>query len=386
MAGARTVTRADLFEAPARRTMSGPLRSLILCALVALGACKSTNDSAPQRPPARLTVLYANMFGVNAVDTEPGLAWQARYDRVGTDLRARGFIPDVILLQEMPGWIWCTYDHEKLRDYSALRKFLASVQAGTGVRYRIASHAVWVVKPNVCHFASGNAILYNPQRLHNLMADLPQSTGDGAYQWGEEQPGPHLRMSLPCCHTARGEEGVCALIDGPTQSCSSGGPTVPGAPSWVGGGRDAYIVFGRFELLARPGTEFHVYNVHLTGQKENDRGEYAASQDSLRSLVTTTESRFASPRWIPPIIAGDFNENEDGVLGWLPQFDTRGGPPLDSIVYLLTGKPASFPSQSAITGQQVVQMPLGATAQCKESGVHWSDHCAGLTTLIVQDP
>jgi hypothetical protein len=139
-----------------------------------------------------------------------------RYGTIADDLKKDGLVPDVIALQEVTGWMWCTLDHKALRDYALLDQLLQSLRSGTGIQYRIAYMTAnsftsgnvrcsfkggrkldaW----NPCHMRSGQALLYNPDRISNRMTGTPNS--DATAHDALVDNVMRLRRSLPACDVA----------------------------------------------------------------------------------------------------------------------------------------------------------------------------------------
>jgi endonuclease/exonuclease/phosphatase family metal-dependent hydrolase len=360
---------------------------------------------APQCPPAsdpavethRLTLLSLNLRGINDVPCENASNnYRVRYGRVGSVLGSIGSAPDVIALQEVTGWMWCTFDHQFVRDYGALDELVAALERGTGVPYRIAyMTAIFKGTGNfhckkdgtdqhACEARSGLALLYNPRRIRNLMADTPTSEADQAYAHDAGlQPGPHLRRSLPVCSPLPAST-IESRIDGPNQNdkCRD----KPAGLTWAAGDEAA---LARLAFRERPDATFHVYNVHLAWQSE----PHVQHVGEVTAMVSQLERSFGAGRWIPPIMMGDFNnktdENStlvDKTQAEFPEFEARGNASVDDLI--LAGKAGSFPSSGRVMGHVTAEMPRVPDA---EGGCHapqhlWSDHCAVLTTLRIESP
>ena len=357
-----------------------------------LGGCK------PPSPPSqiaerRISILQVNLRGV--FDVPFGDAkenWIVRYNRIGADLGRNATVPDIIALQEITAWVWCPDNFDFIKDYEPLSKLLASLQAGFGVQYHIAYMQTYVTDHRIgpgasvmagnaqdCRAASGMALLYNPNRIRNVMADTSQADADAAFSHNHDRDGPYLRRSLPCCSPRPGQEGVCALIDRPIQNdkCRS----TPAGLAWTAVGD---IAVARLALAGRQdNTEFRVYNVHLAGQPPGQ----TKSWDATRTIIRSLETEQQLPRWIPPIMVGDFNAGKDPLVEWLGDFDWRGQPAHDPLIHVFTGNPGSYSSKATIVGHETIEWPLGATqTHCTDANLLWSDHCGALTTLVIQEP
>jgi hypothetical protein len=289
--------------------------------------------------------------------------------------------------------MWCPDNYDFIKDYEPLRALIASLQTGLGVRYRIAYMQTYATDNRVgigasvmtgnahdCRAASGLALLYNPNRIRNVMADTSQADADGAFSHNHNRNRTYLRRSLPCCDPRPGQEGVCMLIDAPIQNDRCG-PTPAGLALTAVGD----IAVAR--LARADNTEFRVYNVHIDWA--GDPG-YLQGRSAVRTTVDSVESQI--PRWIPPVMVGDFNNGYDfnngpeTVREWLGDFEYRGGAPLDDFVYTLTGTASRYTSGATMIRHETVQLPPGATeAGCKDAGRLWSDHCGVITTLVIQN-
>jgi hypothetical protein len=138
---------------------------------LALASCQTTSPS--QIAETRISILQVNLRGIFDVPFGDSSGnWVNRYNRIGTDLRKIGAVPDVIALQEVVGWVWCPDNFDFIKDYEPLRVLLASLQARLGVRYRIAYMQTYVTDHRIgpgasvmggnaqdCRAASGLALL-----------------------------------------------------------------------------------------------------------------------------------------------------------------------------------------------------------------------------------
>jgi len=168
---------------------------------------------------------------------------------------------------------------------------------------------------------------------------------------------------------------VCTLIDPPIQNDRCG-PT-PAGLSLTAVGDIAVARLARTDN----NTEFRVSNVHIDWA--SDPG-YLQGRSAVRTTVDSVESQ--RPRWIPPVMVGDFNNGQETVLEWLDDFEYRGGAPLDDFVYTLTGRAARYTSSATIIRHETVQLPPGsAQDHCTDPGRLWSDHCGVLTTLVIRE-
>src|SRR5262249_41824999 len=250
--------------------------------------------------------------------------------------------PDVIALQEVAARVWYPDNHNFILDYEPAGAMLASLQRGTVVRYRIAYMQIFVRDRRLgpgptsmggalreCRGASGIALLYNPNRIRNVLTD------------------------------------VCNV------------PIPAGLATQVADD----VAVARLELALRRNTTFHVYNVHLTWRGSPG---YLQSQSAVRSILSSVEP--GVQRWIPPLMVGDFNNEQEFVREWLGDFDFLGAAPLDGIIYTLAGNPSHYSSSATVVTHETIQLPSGSTqGGCKDPGRLWSDHCGVLTMLVIRE-
>lgn len=365
--------------------------ALAICCL-AFSGCPD-KPSSPQITETQISILQINLRGIfDEPFGDVSGNWEDRYKRIGADLRRISAVPDVIALQEVVGFVWCPTNFTFIKDYEPLRTLIASLEAGVGVQYRIAYMQTYVTDHRVgpgasvkgfnahdCRTAAGLALLYNPNLIRNVMADTSQADADAAFSFNHNRNGPYLRRSLPCCSPKSGQEDVCALIDGPIQNdkCSS----KPAGLAWTA--VEAISVARLALALRSDNTEFRVYNVHLVGEPPGQLPAW----DATRSLIKSLEIDQQLPRWIPPIIVGDFNTGRDPLVEWLGDFNWRGQPAQDDLIHAFTGASGAFSSRATIVSHDTIQMPPGATAhRCKDANLLWSDHCGALTKLVIQEP
>ncbi len=301
-------------------------------------------------------------------------------------------IPDVIALQEAPGWWWCPTDWNALRDYAALDRLISNIRTETGVLYRIAYLVATYegggeggcginggTATGGCKMWGGLAMLYNPNRLRNATGEAqdPQTSHDDLLRMGV-----HFRRSLPCCNTEDGHAAVCGLVDGPNQTDKCGRPT-GGGLAWVStyyepakSVTDIPVAFARFEFRPSPGRYVHLYNVHIHNQE--------ASRMRANELIQAMEQRFGQTRLFPPVVLGDFNGGEEQF----DDFDVAGWLSIDGI---LIGKRDKFPSAFNVSWRREDAQALPPGAVCNEGAppilsVLWSDHCAIMTSFQWLNP
>ena len=335
-----------------------------------------------------VSVLAVNLRNAYDVPCGPaGARYEERYRRIGRWMKDSGNRPDIIALQEAPGWWSCPGDHRLMPDYAGMDVILDEIRDATGEQYRIAylvsgkllgglgGCSVRGVKATGCLLWGELALLYRPSTMRNALAttnDLSISTNDNT------ETGAHLRRSMPCCNPARDRADVCSFIDGPPQIEKCGHET-PSGLTWVqrqagrtDRGFDA--AFSRFGLVKQPGAFIHIYNVHLSWDAQ-PKGPQPGI-DSINALVDTVEAKFLSgDRLYPPLLTGDFNLDQGRIAADFPRFDVHAWTP--EVMGALIGKAASFSSKQTPfpAGVQVLPGP-----GCEDNGGAteklWSDHCA----------
>ena len=378
-------------------------RPVLRCILVSLMALACLAASCPTPGPdggsapidTRLAILHINLRGVCDVpDGDAAGIWTRRFARIGADLQAAQERPDVIALQEVAGRVWCPFNDNFILDYEPLRMLIMNLQSSLGIQYRIAYYQTYAIDARLgheptfnggaireCRSTSGLALLYNPERIHNLESDSSGSREDGAEQFNRNTATPTLRRSMPCCvgKVRPGQEGICRLIDGPPQTDVCRETSGAGLSTQVA----ADVAVARLALQLRRNSTFHVYNVHLPWKGS---AGYLDAQQAVRSLLTTLEPANTA-RWIPPVMVGDFNNGQLDIREWLGDFDFLGEADLDGLIFTLAGSAGHYPSSATVVSSETKRFPAGATSpSCADAGVLWTDHCAVLTRLIIRGP
>jgi len=356
-----------------------------------------------------LSVLSLNLRNIyNHPCKGERVVWSERYARIALWMAESGKQPDILALQEAPGWWWCPTNPTPLRDYEALAYLILSIKAVTNLNYRIA-YLVGTATyrgeggcginggPSMggCQGWGGRALLYNVDRLRNVTGEAPdeQISHDDT-----TKVGVHLRRSLPCCNPT--DLAVCELVDDPKQRDKCDRETGAGL-AWVSSyywpatsSTAIPAAFARFEILRHPGQFVHLYNVHVGTSnsvdekiKEQENIQLQAlSRDSTNQLISTMEERFAGNRLLPPIVLGDFN---GGREQFEDRFDDAGWLSIDGV---LIGKREIFPS--TYSGRYGPKVQLPPNDSCSDLGEEqparvpflWSDHCAIYTLFLAQAP
>jgi hypothetical protein len=389
------------------------IKCLLSCVLTVLLLSSCQNPQlADAAYEARREELSVSMLVVNLRDaynepnlpTPAGIPWQERFSRV-VQWIALNEAPDVLVLQEMPG-----YWNGLVEDYEAAFFLIDRIRQQRQVEYRIAyllsekqggGHGDWygTNTRGALPTCGGKALLYRADKIRNT-----QTLAGVSYDTAT-QPGSHLMNSIPCCNTRPGTGSVCGLIDGPSvpvtvdplrtgpmRSCNSpAGAAFTRRQNMPGGPID--VVFSRLELRKQPGNFVDVYNVHFAP---------SLPDANLEILVGEMESSFASGgRLYPPIMAGDFNL---GTAAMDVRFNPPPGTPVNNfyprteILYwspelmgVLIGKRSEFPSTQLPIVRGLRQLPEFGCAIPADGGLAlpsnpqtlWSDHCASIYFKIV---
>jgi hypothetical protein len=393
-------------------------RVLAVMAMAAtLASCRGTGGgpALDQLAKERLgvSILTVNLRDIlNQPDSPTATDWMTRYSRVGEWIRASGKVPDIIALQEAPGWWKCTLDQRRLPDYAAIDFLLDGVRDATGEQYRIAYLIVgktggsqpqaWVHgdPASGCLQQSGRALLYRPSRIRNVVVSPPSGATIAAPATPYPRYSPFVARSLPCCTPAATREDVCTLVDGalsamPLENGQASCVTREGL-AWTRVRRSMEgadpekpqfdAVFSRFELLAEPGNYIHVLNVHR-GFTDDPRDARPGVPGifNIDELVDAMEARYnapASPNVYPPIVVGDLNfgandnpPTRDEVEGAMPRYRWAAWSPEN--VGVVIGRAELFRArQSAYVNQVEVMPPTMPGQSCsRDPNTLWSDHC-----------
>lgn len=409
------------------------IRKLIFSALIVFAAttvltsCQTTNsgNAVDQLAKERLgvSVLTVNLLDIlNMPTSSDGTDWMTRYSRIGSWIQSSGKFPDIIALQEAPGWWKCTLDQRRLPDYAAIDFLADSVRDATGEQYRIAYLIVgktggaqpeaWVRNEPAsgCLQQSGRALLYRPSRLRNVIVSAPANATVAVPATPYPRYSSFMARSLPCCTPAADRMDVCGIIDGPvsamtlednTQSC----PT-PAGLAWTRVRRSMEgadpdkpqfeAVFSRFELVAEPGNFIHVFNVHRGFTDDSsDIQQGIPGIFNIEQLVDAMDARYnatSSPNLYPPIVVGDINFGTASqpppvadVERDLPRYRWAAWSP--ETVGVVIGRPELFRAkQRAYVNQVEIIPPTMPGEVCfSDPATLWSDHC-GLFFRVEPSP
>jgi endonuclease/exonuclease/phosphatase family metal-dependent hydrolase len=366
----------------------GPIAAMLALAMAACTTTPIVNDLS--REQLGVSVLSVNLRdSFNHPFTRDGIFWRTRYQRIGQWLQNTHTSPDIIALQEAPGFWRCTFDQARqLGDYEAIDFLLDEVRAATGIQYRIAylitskeggtlgGGFVGNLPSGGCITRGGRSLLYRPDRMKNSFDMMPATVAHD----DQAMLPTSAYNSYPCCAPAAGREDVCPLIDGPPQTgqiCAAPSGTAFTKRHLGDTGRTQSAVFTRFELVRQPGNYLHFYNVHMSWLN----GAPESGTANINEIVADMEARFGGPRsnlLYPPVLVGDFNLDTNAV-----QFGDRfnkfhkpfWSPGLTGV---LVGLPASFPpaKQQAYFNDQRVMPNATCEIEGGDTATLWSDHCA----------
>jgi hypothetical protein len=337
-------------------------------------------------------------------------------------MKDTGTFPDVIVLQEAPGFMQCAFD-PTVRDYEAINFLRSGISDAAGEQYRIAYLVVgkpggapptdWTgdIPSGGCSQTNGKALLYRHSRLRNAITS--PVAGESVVS-PYDSPFPlmttYLAASAQCCPINADRSDACpvtSFMDGPMVRPSVGPVFRDTCPTRQGvaftrsrlatQGQDRTkpfvdAVFSRFELVNQPGNFVHIYNVHRGWNQDwhdaHPDGTPAPQvldfgSQSINQLVTDMESRFQMPvqTLYPPILVGDFNigaplEGEvfPPLTSYFSRFEVGWFFGIDGVMF---GKRSDFPSKQAAYANLSEHMP--ATRENEEcDGLPaklWSDHC-----------
>lgn len=372
---------------------------LVLLAVLLIGGCKSDDKLGDAlgdlgNDQLGVSVLAVNLRDIyNVPKRQSGTTWQERYKKIATWMGNTSTLPDIIALQEAPGFWEC---RRTLPDYAGIDFLLDEIRNATGQQYRIAylvSHKVgggegdgWIGSEGTggCRARGGRALLYRPSTMRNaqeLQTETPFAYDD------ERHTGPHLISSLPCCDPAATRTDVCTFIDGPahTARCERPEPKnrlLPSGAAWTkrqsATERNFDAVFARLQHI-RSGNYLHVYNVHLKHTGGGALEHARPATRSINELVDAMERRFArtpTDLLYPPILVGDFNINRVDASGEFPRFRDVLWANHPDVMGAMFGREEVFPAKQAafINATQLLPGP-GCEFEGGDRVTLWSDHC-----------
>lgn len=360
----------------------------LLCMLLLSGCQPLATIGKAQLGVSVLAVNLRDAY--NVPQAADGTTWPVRYTRIADQLKASGLAPDLIVLQEAPGYWECPTDNRRLPDYAGVDLLVDALRDATGAQYRVAyliSHkqaggegdgfmatANGVASTRFCSARGGRALLYRPDKLFSVQAETGAAFND------ESRADVHLINSLPCCNPAADRTDICALIDGPPQAPTArcGQPTPSGA-AWTRRQSSTELntdaVFSRFQVIGSGGF-IHVYNVHLKHTGSTTASGAIAASMSIDALVSEMEGRFAqtpSNLLYPPLLAGDFNLSSADASVAFPRFIPAFWS--SEVMGAMLGNPNSFPAKQSAYINDARELPVQNCDRGDRATV-WSDHCA----------
>lgn len=349
--------------------------------------------TAPRPPPGilrplplpTLTVVTTNMANAFALQ---GVTWEMKMDRLAALIVASGQVPDIISMTEVSGWTSCTTPaSDNSGDYDMIDRLIWRLRDGTGVTFRVA----YLVGADGsfgwgrCRYYSGDAVIYNPNRIVNLTPADVATRAQTSYN--ENLVGFQVRRSLPIC--ARGARtniaGLEQLIDGPGRVERCNQPT-PAGPAWAwqvqipGGGFGVVATLARFGLVSVPGSSFDVVTTHPTSTHESWQH---APINSFIAGATSPPYRNARP-YYPTVVLGDFNTLADtppaGATSWPAGTTQAFRAPGDVMVVSLGDGTGPLPPLRALKLGLGVALPAETPCQFYPDR-SFSDHCGLLVRL-----
>ncbi len=407
---------------PLRRSQL--LTGLIVPLLLSCRPSAQTDAAALMRERLGISVLTLNLrdiYNVPDLAAPAGATWRVRYARIVPDLRAAGVIPDIVALQEAPGYWICPTNARRLPDYAAIDVLADDLESLAGERYRV---AYLIAQPEhgsdgrgflgadpsgLCSVRGGRALLYRPSRLRNVITTVPTGESPAAEDAAPPLGRSYVATSLSACAPAADRRDIVADIDGPLVATARCAARVPAGYAWTRAvevrRRDADnspttrisqgAVFSRLELVQEPGNFVHIYNVHRVWDTENDPGNpppggYQPTLDTdpinISQLVRDLEARYtspANPTLYPPILVGDFNlgigtpPTPPALLQAFPRFERLAwvnDGDIDGALVGGTGMVPAFPARQPAFARSIATFP--ASAACNTNvAVLWSDHC-----------
>jgi len=365
-------------------------RLLLMVPLLSLFLAGCEHLATVGKSELGVSVLVVNLRDAyNVPDATDGATWVTRYKRVAQGVQSTA--PDLIVLQEAPGFWDCPTDRRRLPDYAAIDLLLDEIRSATGSQYRIAylisskfgggegdgfmSTATGVAPTRGCSARGGRALLYRPEKLRNV------HEGDTGLNFNDESRLDVYQVnSVPCCTPATDRTDVCALIDGPSQAgAASCTVSPPAGAAWTrrqsATERNNDAVFTRFEVIGSGGF-LDVYNVHImhTGSRAVS-GAIAASM-AIDDLVSNMEGRFVqTPTNLlyPPLLVGDFNLSAADAGLMFPRFTEAAWS--SEVIGAMVGKPSNFPAKQPAYITNARELPVPNCNRGDPATV-WSDHCA----------
>jgi hypothetical protein len=353
-----------------------PIMLLVITLLV---GCEISEQPAVPKPT--LTVVSANM--ANAITYPGSITWKDKADRFVSSIVETGTIPDIISMTESSGWTYCGFD--TTGDYDMVDRLISNLKNRTGITYRIAYMVGQFAAKGgggVCHFYTGDTVLYNPNRVTNVTPDdvagKPQVVHDANFR------GSQIRRSLPICNRGTTLEPLEGLIDGPPQTDKCGRST-PSGPVWVlverlSNGTDAMVAsLARFSVVGSTGSSFDVFTVHPTCCGE-ESGLKAPINDFIDAL-TGPSYRGTNP-YYPTIVLGDFNAL---ARTYWPSGTNQVFAPEEDVMAIALGN-SSGPLTPVHSLQLTFISKLPSIDPCRfYEDKNFSDHCGLLVQFVEQD-
>ena len=314
-------------------------------------AASARRDPACAEPKSAssLGVFTANLAGTSPIG---GLSYETRERRLAISLARHRAVPDVIVLQELYGWLATPIVRScgrglgvNVGDYDMIDVLLHELQLALGVTYRVAyltGREGGFGGFFQCRLYESQAMLYNPATLINRTKSDSNSL---PHNFEDNIAGvPHLRRSLPLCNRGTHLMPLESLIDGPlvADKCSTPTPSGPAYAIFQKTGHiNATIV--RFSPVSDPTRNISIFNLHPTAGVKEEFDQAVASVVALMNSVLPPPFIRAADDAFPPIMAGDLNGAaiDDNFVGFGKVAEVNGS---DDGTSIGMGKFTAFPT------------------------------------------
>jgi hypothetical protein len=384
-------------------------KSLAVLCLAFIVGCQGSGPATSSLAEQELSVsvLSVNLRHIyNEPSARDGVSWRDRYSRVAEYVHGARDKPDVIVLQEAPGFFYGP-GQTRIGDYAGIDFLIEKLRLATGEQYRIAyfisdtegtgEGSGWMEQTSTYGVLTrgGKALLYRSSKIRNALAG---GTSAPAFEYDVfGSTDTRLVRSMPCCDPGNTSADVCSLIDGPMRTYRCNKPS-PSGLAWTKrqdttakGSTDA--VFARLELVKHPGNYIHIYNVHLSHATiQTPNGPVKAPHpgiNNVKALVNEMEQRYSTTglNLYPPILVGDFNiegqhiylRNERETFFEQEFYPQNAFALSPDVIGVLIGSPTRFRSKQTPYLADATLVPWPWCAQGDTHGkpdLLWSDHCS----------
>ena len=256
--------------------------------------------------------------------------WSVRADRLADAIISLGPSrrADIISLTEVEGWRWCSPGTgATVGDYDMIDRLSARLSGSTSVPYRVAymvGNRGTFGDSEFCRYYSGDAVLYNSDRLVNRNPE--EATRISTTRYDDARTGFQMRRSLPLCRPGSARMPTARnLIDGAPQrdDCSVAAPSGP-AWTWIHQVPDmtSPITLVRFSFRNDLRSSFDFFTVHAPARHKEEQSRVEAIEPFIRR-VTSLQFRRGLP-FYPPILVGDVNSLAGGMRSIAGFTETHG--------------------------------------------------------------